>query len=397
MGPAPRKEFEKDGYVDEYTDCEPYDMTIMAPWDNLWIDDSLLNKLPNELLIRIFRNLSFNDLLQLRLVCKRWYTLMRLPEFMSKTKLVISHENIDFICDTLRKDKKFRRVLAYENVEFYNLKTNEDMKFILRSIRPTLRELSLHNTPVLINLHKYISWLTNVDFSRVPRLRPLPSEIQDYENSIMGRRDRPRDIKPKTEENYWTIEEYMPLDYSRRSLSPDLKKLKIQLNLQRKNNNDIDGLNIKRRNSACFPKSKSELSGKVDQFKNVDSLNVGFRNLSLGKKRNIKLNLPQNDNVLSSDLNEFTNMDSLNIGHRERNMQLTILRELYPNIEKLAIELNEKHEQLLFHVLERNRDTLKYWEFSVQTSPALVPKWEQLIALLDCLESLKSRWSLLVQ
>ena len=121
------------------------------------------------LLLRIFRNPTFNDLLQVRLVCKRWYKLMRLPEFMSKSKLVISHENTDFICDSLRKDKKFRRVLAYENVEFYNLKTNADMILILRSIRPTICELSLHNTPILIDLHEHLNWETNVDFSRASR------------------------------------------------------------------------------------------------------------------------------------------------------------------------------------------------------------------------------------
>ena len=370
-------------------------MTIMAPWDNLWIDDSLINKLANELLLRIFRNLAFNDLLQVRLVCKRWYTLMRLPEFLSKAKLVISRENIDAICDCLRKDKKFRRVLAYETVEFNNLKTNEDMKFILRSIRPSLRKLCLHNTPVLVDLHEHINWETSVDYSRAPAFRPQPSDIQEYLNYNIARINRPRERKLKTDKDNWTLDEYGSLkNYDRKYLS-SINKRKIQFNLRRKFNHDIDCVNTARRNFA--PKLNSELPGNVNQFKNVDSLNEGFRNLTLGKTRNIQLNLPGSNNGLSRDLNEFTNMNSIDIGHRERHMQLTILRELYPNIEKLAIGLNEKHQRLLFHVLERNKDTLKYWEFNVQASPAMISKWKQLFALLDSLESLKSRWSLLVQ
>lgn len=69
-------------------------------------------KLPIEMWLKIFSDLSHEQLLRTSLVCKDWCQIAWAPELKRKSKLVIARQNLKYICNIMQNNR-----LKCENVQ----------------------------------------------------------------------------------------------------------------------------------------------------------------------------------------------------------------------------------------------------------------------------------------
>ena len=103
----------------------------------------------------------------------------------------------------------------------------------------------------------------------------------------------------------------------------------------------------------------------------------------------------QSDNTFSVNLSKFKNFKSLDIGcsnvttYIKTHMLLNLTRDISLRIEKLCLELNREHEELLIYTLQFHSETLKHLEICLRSYPGMIPKWKQVFKLFKHLECLK--------
>ncbi|XP_075148623.1 uncharacterized protein LOC142222380 [Haematobia irritans] len=231
------------------------------------------NDLPNELLIHIFKYLPHGDLQQIRMVCRRWYDLMQLPEFMDKTKVVVNKENIDILLDALHQDSELAQRLTYDTLELHGLDLSADVSKILQHLGTKVQKLRLYKSPVFALLNDHLPELEELIVTHIPT-------VQSDNN--------------------------------------------FSLNL-----------------------------GKFPKFKALD---IACSNVTTYIKTHMILNLT---------------------------------REVSVKMEKLCIEVNRDHEDLLIYTLQCHAESLRHLEIILRSTPLMVAKWKQVFVLLERLETLK--------
>uniref|UniRef100_A0A1A9VF02 F-box domain-containing protein n=1 Tax=Glossina austeni TaxID=7395 RepID=A0A1A9VF02_GLOAU len=123
-------------------------------------------KLPNEMWLKIFSNLSHEHLLQTSLVCKDWCQIAWAPELKRKSKLVITRQKLKYICDILQN-----RELKCENVQVDDESgefSSGEYKFLLqifKHLSPHLVQVKLHGASNLSMLNNPMPKLRELDLS----------------------------------------------------------------------------------------------------------------------------------------------------------------------------------------------------------------------------------------
>lgn len=103
----------------------------------------------------------------------------------------------------------------------------------------------------------------------------------------------------------------------------------------------------------------------------------------------------QSDNTFSVNLSKFKNFKSLDIScsnvtnYIKTHMILNLTREMSLKMEKLCIELNREHEELLIYTLQYHSDSLKHLEIILRSNPIMISKWKQVFGAFKHLETLK--------
>uniref|UniRef100_A0A1B0A610 F-box domain-containing protein n=1 Tax=Glossina pallidipes TaxID=7398 RepID=A0A1B0A610_GLOPL len=123
-------------------------------------------KLPNEMWLKIFSNLSHEHLLQASLVCKDWCQIAWAPELKRKSKLVITRQKLKYICDIMQNN-----YLKCENVQL----DDESGEFssgeykllvqIFKHLSPHLVQVKLHGASNLSMLNNPMPKLRELDLS----------------------------------------------------------------------------------------------------------------------------------------------------------------------------------------------------------------------------------------
>ncbi|XP_030370741.1 F-box/LRR-repeat protein 7 [Scaptodrosophila lebanonensis] len=105
--------------------------------------------LPNDLWFCIMCYLPYTDLLQLRLVCKRWRDLVNRPYFMSRGKVIVTERNLHAMKQHVeRGDSNIR----FDCVELRNLRHSEELEQFLRLVGPEVGHLQVRHAPVFRTL-----------------------------------------------------------------------------------------------------------------------------------------------------------------------------------------------------------------------------------------------------
>ncbi|KAI8119736.1 hypothetical protein FF38_14116 [Lucilia cuprina] len=103
----------------------------------------------------------------------------------------------------------------------------------------------------------------------------------------------------------------------------------------------------------------------------------------------------QSDNTFSVNLSKFRNFKSLDIScsnvttYIKTHMILNLTRELSLVMEKLCIELNREHEELLIYTLQFHSNSLRHLEIVLRSNPVMISKWKLVFVLFKHLETLK--------
>uniref|UniRef100_A0A1B0AAP9 F-box domain-containing protein n=1 Tax=Glossina pallidipes TaxID=7398 RepID=A0A1B0AAP9_GLOPL len=150
------------------------------------IMDTLLNMhndgilvLPYEMLIKIFGYLSHGDLQQVKLVCKEWCQLVRVPELKRKSKLLITEWNEDDLYyDYLEHHKE---ILIHKSVEVRDYRSwkrdygeSERCLFeILRKLGEHIFKLKISRKPNLVLINEYLPQLKELDLRSIREIFPI--------------------------------------------------------------------------------------------------------------------------------------------------------------------------------------------------------------------------------
>uniref|UniRef100_A0A1I8PZE5 F-box domain-containing protein n=1 Tax=Stomoxys calcitrans TaxID=35570 RepID=A0A1I8PZE5_STOCA len=103
----------------------------------------------------------------------------------------------------------------------------------------------------------------------------------------------------------------------------------------------------------------------------------------------------QSDNNFSLNLGKFPKFKALDIAcsnvttYIKTHMILNLTREVSVKMEKLCIEINRDHEDLLIYTLQCHASSLKHLEIILRSTPLMIVKWKQVFVLLERLETLK--------
>ncbi|KAM7361876.1 uncharacterized protein ACRADG_012739 [Cochliomyia hominivorax] len=103
----------------------------------------------------------------------------------------------------------------------------------------------------------------------------------------------------------------------------------------------------------------------------------------------------QSDNTFSVNLSKFKQFKSLDIScsnvttYIKTHMILNLTRDVSIKMEKLCLELNREHEELLIYTLQFHSNTLRHLEIILRSNPIMISKWKQVFVLLKNLETLK--------
>uniref|UniRef100_A0A1A9VI26 F-box domain-containing protein n=1 Tax=Glossina austeni TaxID=7395 RepID=A0A1A9VI26_GLOAU len=154
-------------------------------------------RFPNEIWAKIFNNLSHGDLLQVKLVCKEWYQVACMPQLKSKSKLVITRQNVKDICDFLDcNDLKYENVLVLD--KDWDKTSNVQYAYlfkIFKSLASDVVRLTLYQSETLLALNNVLPNLrkldiekmiiddgVSVDFTKFPNLKSIlmPQICEDY-------------------------------------------------------------------------------------------------------------------------------------------------------------------------------------------------------------------------
>uniref|UniRef100_A0A1A9UX27 F-box domain-containing protein n=1 Tax=Glossina austeni TaxID=7395 RepID=A0A1A9UX27_GLOAU len=150
------------------------DTLIAYPMD---AQETQLPDLPNEIWIKLFTYLTHGDLQQVKLVCKHWCDLCRVPELKRKSKLVITAHNLKDLSQVLKSSPEICEYLQYECLELHGVKVQKDLLTAFEYLGYYIRQLKLHESPVFCVLNDYLPELEELILTRIP-------SVQSYVNNF---------------------------------------------------------------------------------------------------------------------------------------------------------------------------------------------------------------------
>lgn len=105
--------------------------------------------LPNEMWLEIMSYLSYNDLLQLRMVSWRCRDLVHRRRFMEKGKVIVTQHNLEAIHKHAKGGNCY---LSFERIELRNLRQCRQLENFLRLVGHEVKHLQVRHAPVFRNL-----------------------------------------------------------------------------------------------------------------------------------------------------------------------------------------------------------------------------------------------------
>uniref|UniRef100_A0A1B0FI78 F-box domain-containing protein n=1 Tax=Glossina morsitans morsitans TaxID=37546 RepID=A0A1B0FI78_GLOMM len=122
--------------------------------------------LPNEMWLKIFSNLPHEDLLQVNLVCKNWCQLAREPALKRKSRLVITKDNLNDICEVMeRQDIKYENVEIVEKWVGFSSENCKILSNIFTHLGSDIVELKLYNLSSLFVVNNLLPKLRKLHMS----------------------------------------------------------------------------------------------------------------------------------------------------------------------------------------------------------------------------------------
>uniref|UniRef100_A0A1A9WXP6 F-box domain-containing protein n=1 Tax=Glossina brevipalpis TaxID=37001 RepID=A0A1A9WXP6_9MUSC len=140
--------------------------------NNCGDNNTTLTRLPYEMWLQIFEYLSHGDLQQIKLVCKNWYHLAHASKLKQKSKLVITRENLEYICELMEYcDLKYESIeindrIDNESIEF-DAKESEFLLKIFECLGSNIVHLKLCRTAKLSLVENLLPKLVGLDISEM--------------------------------------------------------------------------------------------------------------------------------------------------------------------------------------------------------------------------------------